>query len=271
MIGQERLLDIFRTCCFPRFAIIVGDKGSGKKTLCKELQRLTPLMNWCFEPDVKVDTVRHVITEAYTNVSPICYVFTDADNMSGNAKNALLKVTEEPPNNSYFILTLESLSNTLETIRSRANVFYMDRYTEQELHNYALSLDDTIDDSKWQLIKSVCENPGDIKTVVMDLDVCKFYEFVDKVASHIATASGSNVFKIANDLRIKEDGTGYDLKLFFRTFISVCKNKYEETQDIKYIEGMQLTSSYLSEMFITGISKQGLVDMWILDIRKAWM
>jgi len=270
MIGQKTLIETLSSC-LPQFTIIVGDKGSGKKTLCQELSRIHGDMIFCFEPDNKVDTVRQAITEAYKNTSPTVYAFTDTDNMSGNAKNALLKVTEEPPNNSYFIVTLESLSNTLETLRSRGTVCYMNPYTENELYEYAISIDPDIYDTKWELVKSICENPGEVKDVVIDFDVIEFYEFVDKVVSYIDKASGSNVFKISMNLKLKDEMEGYDLKLFFRTFILVCKNRYEVEKDIKYLHGIQVTSSYLSELSITGISKQGVMDLWILDVRKEWM
>lgn len=270
MIGQKRLLNEL-TQHLPRFTILVGDKGSGKKTLCHEVSRIHENMNFCFEPDNKVDTVRQVITESYKNTSPTVYIFTDADNMSGNAKNALLKVTEEPPNNSYFILTLESLSNTLETIRSRGVAYYMDNYTEDELHEYTFSIDSDMTDERWRLVKAICENPGEVRDVVIDFDIVEFYNYVDKVVSYIDKASGSNVFKISMNIKLKDDAKGYDLKLFFRTFILVCRNRYEQEKNIKYLHGIQVTSTYLSELYITGISKQGVLDLWILDVRKEWM
>ena len=120
-------------------------------------------------------------------------------------------------------------------------------------------------------MKAICENPGEVKDVVVDFDIVEFYDYVDKVVSYIDKASGSNVFKISMNLKLKDDAEGYDLKLFFRTFILVCKNRYEEEHDSKYLRGIQVTSSYLSELYITGISKQGILDLWILDIRKEWM
>ena len=44
---------------------------------------------------------------AYKQTKPIMYVFKDCDNMSNAAKNALLKVAEEPPQQAYFCNVIE--------------------------------------------------------------------------------------------------------------------------------------------------------------------
>ena len=126
MIGQRYLLERINGQVergrFPRFAIFIGEKGSGKKCLA------STIADYLKYPisfvDTKVDSIREVINTAYKVDAPIIYVITDCDNMSSAAANALLKVTEEPPRNAYFILTCENEENLLQTIRSRG-VTYM--------------------------------------------------------------------------------------------------------------------------------------------------
>ena len=135
MIGQKhlqsRIEQLITDRTFPRFSILVGPKGSGKKTFANwiitKIVRHEALSYSQVCPDVKIDTIRQIIESAYKTISTNIYVIPDADTMSNAAKNALLKVTEEPPNNAYFIMTLEDENNTLETIRSRGTVFHMDR------------------------------------------------------------------------------------------------------------------------------------------------
>ena len=104
-----------------------------------------------------------------------------------------------------------------------------------------------------------------------DKAVYDFDEFVQKVVDNIAEVSGSNVFKIADRLRLKDDGEGYDIALFFRAFIRTCVDRYSKTQDDIYMKAIQVTDRYAQDLRITGISKQGVVDLWILDIRKVWL
>lgn len=63
------------------------------------------------------------------------YVFKDCDNMSNAAKNALLKVIEEPPQQAYFVMLLKSTSNTLATILSRGMLISLLPFHLQNLKN----------------------------------------------------------------------------------------------------------------------------------------
>ena len=126
MIGQRVLRDRITGQIikgrFPRFSIIIGEKGSGKKTLATEIRH--QLFANEVVTDTKVDSIREIIELAYKVNDTTVYIIPDCDNMSSAAANALLKVTEEPPKNAYFILTCENEENLLQTIRSRG-VTYM--------------------------------------------------------------------------------------------------------------------------------------------------
>lgn len=270
MVGQVRLLKdidrIIENGTYPRFSILVGEKGSGRKLLADQISKTfgyTVVKN-----GLAVADIRAMIDNSYKITNPLFYILPDADNMSANAKNALLKVTEEPPNNAYFLMTLEDENNTLETIRSRATIFYMDKYTRDELKQYAK--DQQVEEEDWLIIQELVETPGDINNLIQ-YNVKEFYDFVFKTVENIAIASGANVFKLAEKLKLKDDGEGYDLKLFFRAFMSICKNKFTETSNMQYIKGIGITSDYMKDLRITGISKAGVVDLWILDIRREWM
>ena len=140
MVGQKGIIaDIDRYIeanGFPNLCMIEGPKGSGKTVLCEYLRNKYH-QQWILYQDNSVASVRSVIEQAYKNTEPTGYIFLNVDNMSSNAKNALLKVTEEPPNKSHFIMTVQDRQNMLETIRSRSVIFTMDIYTEQELKEYA--------------------------------------------------------------------------------------------------------------------------------------
>ena len=137
MVGQKALLNTIdmqiKNKTFPKFSIIVGESGSGKHTLVKHIHK-TFGKGLLAEYGPSVSDVRNAIEKAYTVQGDLLFcVFYDADRMSMAAKNAMLKVVEEPPENVYFILTLESLSNTLDTIKSRGQVYNMQPYTPTEI------------------------------------------------------------------------------------------------------------------------------------------
>jgi DNA polymerase-3 subunit delta' len=69
-----------------------------------------------------VDTVRNICSDAYikpNNGDRKIYIFTDADKITVQAQNSLLKLIEEPPEYAYFIFTVSDRNVILETIRSR--------------------------------------------------------------------------------------------------------------------------------------------------------
>ena len=166
MIGQQylqsQLMQLIENGTFPRFSIIVGPRGSGKKTLAHLIYQKfgTGILS---NIGISVDAVRQSISQSYTvRGSQVIYLFADADNMSNAAKNALLKVTEEPPN------------NTLETIRSRGTVFRMDRYTADEIIQYVTSKYAETDKDNINRFKDICETPGEVD-VLASCGVKEFY------------------------------------------------------------------------------------------------
>lgn len=271
MIGQESLIQHFdnliKNGALQHFCLFVGPKGSGKKALMAEI--VLKLGVQCIIEDTSVASVREMIENAYKNTLPVVYMIPDADNMSTQAKNALLKVTEEPPNNSYFFMSLEDINNTLPTIKSRATVYKMQNYSYAELSTYYNKNYD-FPDSCGRIVLSLCETPGEIDKLC-SLDAEKFYDYVRKVIDNIATASGSNVFKISDRVAIKDDADEkYDLRLFFKAFMTICIDRMGSNA-VKYAKGVSITSDYMRELNITGVNKQMLFDSWILEIRRAWM
>ncbi len=256
---------------FPHFVIITGSVGSGRKTLARYIGNA---FGNVAEIDVSVDSIRNMIDNSYKIVDKSVFIIPDADNMSLQAKNALLKVTEEPPNDAYFIMTLEDQYNTLQTIRSRGTIFTLENYSKDELMefiNEALSptIADDVDEN-WKLkILKIAQTPGEIKELVK-FDVDEFYKFVELVIDNIADSQLANTFKLADKLSLNKDDEGYNLKLFFRAFTPICLQRMSGIDAPRYATGVSITSSALRDIGINGISKPMLVDNWILEMRKAW-
>ena len=263
MIGQQqlsnRIQQLIENDAFPRFSIFVGPKGSGKKTLLLEM------FEGIYLEDNNVDSVRKMIEMVY-RVGNRTFIMPDADTMSVAAKNALLKVVEECPNDNYFIMTLEDENNTLETIRSRGTVFHMDRYTPGEIGYYFYdnyhanhSEDDEV------IVKELCETPGDVD-ILVKMGIKEFYDYVQLAVDNIAEVSLANAFKMPNKIALKDDAEGYDFTLFLKCMIVVCSDKMK--QDVIDAEVVQCISRYLQKTRIKGINKTMLLDNLILDVRE---
>lgn len=276
MVGQTYLKsNLHRLREFPRFSIIVGRTGSGKKLfvqdyILKELNKFG-LDNSYIAPDIKVDTIRTLISDAYKYRNTL-FVIYDADNMSISAKNSLLKVVEDCPNGNCFLLTLTDLANTLDTIKSRAFQFYMDVYKPSEIVEYAKRF--TLDKTELEIYKKVCTTPYEVQ-LVQSYGVIEFYEYVSLVVDKIADVSNANAFKIALKIAVKKDDTGYDLRLFWLTVIQILLDRIVDTDSgtliDMYCDAIKLTGTYLDELDTTkSINKSMLLDMWILNMRESW-
>ena len=129
--------------------LIYGEKGLGKKTMadylammlvCENENKPCGICRYCknaaahIHPDIiyaehsgklggfSVDTIRSICADVYikpNNSDTKIYLFTDADNITVQAQNSLLKLIEEPPPYAYFIFTATDRNIILETIRSR--------------------------------------------------------------------------------------------------------------------------------------------------------
>ncbi len=86
--------------------VIVCDRESGKATL-------------------GVETVRQMKSGAYVSTNEAEYkvfIFREAQNMTVQSQNALLKIFEEPPKHVKIIMTCDSKASLLDTILSRGTV-----------------------------------------------------------------------------------------------------------------------------------------------------
>ena len=76
-----------------------------------------------------VDQVREIVRDAYVmpNEAPRkVYLIPSADEMNINAQNAMLKILEEPPARSAFVLTAANSAAILDTVRSRCTELLAD-------------------------------------------------------------------------------------------------------------------------------------------------
>lgn len=131
---QERLLDSIVNDRVPHAILISGPEGSGRRELARRAaalyclgedapQRLANNPNYLEigENTVKVDDIRTLLSSAAMqgfNGGRRAFVFLNAQNMSVQIQNTLLKTLEEPHEDTLLILTGNEFG-LLPTIRSR--------------------------------------------------------------------------------------------------------------------------------------------------------
>lgn len=153
-IVQQSLLDAFNACNLHHAWLFVGEPGVGKATFayqaakfllsnpkgkmtsievasdCESSRKIVSKSHpdlFVLEPEeekteIKVDHVRELsefmaLTPALGKYKVI--IIDSANNLNNNAANALLKLLEEPQDNTFFFLICHSLVSLLPTIKSR--------------------------------------------------------------------------------------------------------------------------------------------------------
>lgn len=263
---QEKLKNQLDQMNIARFTIVVGDSAMG----CEEIAKcIATRCNATFvDCGIKVDDVRNIISMAYKQSSPIAYVFKNSDLMSPAAKNALLKVIEEPPRQAYFIMILKDKANTLATILSRGMVITLNPYTAKELRQYVLRKNKTLNKTQLNYIENTCTTPEQVN-LLLSYGIEEFYEFVENVVDYLPEVTITNSLKIAARLNLKdkeEEQDKYDVGLFLNTYTNLVLDKfldgiYDEEQ-IELIMNSLLTIK--SRLRVVGINKSSLVKQWLM-------
>lgn len=161
--AQETLAAFVNGGRFPHALLLEGPEGSGRRTFAREIaaalfcrgeHKPCGSCSQCRKvlernhPDVEyyggdgsrrsfhIDTIRQLRQNSWLlpGEAPcrVC-VLCGAENMTDQAQNALLKILEEPPEHTVFILTAENRAMLLPTILSRVQTIRLEPLTPAEI------------------------------------------------------------------------------------------------------------------------------------------
>lgn len=149
--ASRKLLEAFLRK--PAHAVLLtGEEGVGLGTVAHDLaERMTgnAQVVMTIEPEkglISIERIRQLYQQTKSiQAGKRCIIIDDADAMSTDAQNALLKLLEEPVENIHFILTSHHEMRLLPTIRSRMqhiSLLLVDEKTSRTVLG-AFQLDDT--------------------------------------------------------------------------------------------------------------------------------
>ena len=267
MVGQSRFLEkikyIIEQDKFPKSCIFYGPRGSGKKLLAVETSKLLGY-NIVQPENSKMETIKSTLELIHEILEPTIYVIPNLDDAQFRVKYSLLKILEEQPNNAYFIITCTNLENLYSPIKSRCQIFTLDRYTPEDLKEYCLSFN--LSEEEILNVQDYCETPYDIN-LMLSYGIQEFKKYVELVINNVYKVQECNSFKTGSKLSFKKDSEGYDLELFFK----VAAYLFFKNRDFEHnLNAVKITEKYLTDLSYPSINKQMLFDMWILDIREEF-
>ena len=154
----NRLIGLYEAGNFHQALLILGEKASFLDEFCRKLARnilniksdvefIPELMTVKYDEskakkEISVDQIRQInkfMQQTATNSNAKIVIIDNVNSLNKNSANALLKILEEPPKNSYFLLICHNIDNVLDTIKSRTISYQLAKLDKNELVNILLS------------------------------------------------------------------------------------------------------------------------------------
>jgi len=262
IVGQKEIVDSLRNSIASgrvgHAYIFSGPKGIGKKTMARIFTGLLLceksdgaercgecppclLFDSGSNPDFKeinpadssigVDDIRDmqsdiIIRPLYSNRK--VYLITDADRMTVQAQNCLLKTLEEPPSYAVIILTSSNYDVLLETIRSRAVNYNFKKNSFEEVKEF-LKTNIKLEDKPIDFIASYAD--GIIGTALKLAASDEFTGIRDKTIDMIIKLSDSKLASVFDIYKFFDENKSYIetvldiMVLFYRDLIMVKKEQ----------------------------------------------
>jgi len=213
---------------------------------------------------ISVEDIRNIlkgliIKPLYSKYKVI--IINDADSMTVQAQNALLKSLEEPPSYVVFILTVQSGAAITQTVRSRCQRILFNKMSYEDIMDI---LETRYGKRKpeWDFIVSYAD--GVIGTALDLVDSPHYIEVRDEVleaVTQLVSSQDADLFKLYEIFEKNSDKIDYIFRvmlLFFRDIII-----YNQTSDFSI-----LLNSDKKDMIIKNASVQ--LSSLIKCIQAIW-
>jgi DNA polymerase III delta prime subunit len=234
----NKVLDLYQKKSLHSALLFSGAEASCLDVFCRELacKMLGEDSNKDFCPDLKiikydetkaqkiisVDQIREInnfmLQTSYLGGAKIT-IINSVNNLNKNSANALLKILEEPPKNSFFFLICHDKERVLDTIKSRSISVNMPKLSEPE----------TVDILKTQFPEASemeINNAALIYPSSIEFAIAFVKQGFDAVFTKINQLNANN-----NSLDIEALVTRFDLKdaFAFKTIVKIIYHLcYEE-------------------------------------------
>lgn len=286
--------------------LFVGPTGSGKSEIAKWLAlRLFCLHLQNGEPDltcpecqrilsgnhpdvvvakpegrqIKVDEIRHLkdeFTKSAVEGNRKLFIIHDAEKMTNNAANSLLKFIEEPGPGIYILMLTTNKSAVLPTIRSRMQIIELQPLQRAELEQVltqndiprtertvAIGLTDSVSEiNEWRKDDWLKQAIGAITIWYQHVSKANMLSFVDVQTEIIKLATDRAKQQILLDL----------IALIWRDTLLIA-NGITDDQDLHFLQSKDLmvnTANSYSVSSLLTVSQETLTSRHLLDQNMAF-
>ncbi len=190
---------------------------------------------------IGVDELRKIREEMYLSAIESTYkvyIIKDADKMTVNAQNALLKVLEEPPSGVIIMLLCEEIDKMLITIRSRAQRITMQKFSPEEMLSYITKSRGALSDHE-RLRDDIMSAEGRIGRAIEIIESPEAVEgsrraTLDIIEAMLPSAPYSTLFSALSALSQKRFELGEELEALALAIADLIKLKYSESAPLSF-------------------------------------
>ena len=234
IIGQENIKKHLQTAIrlgnLSHAYIINGEDGSGRQTLASALAKTIQCENRTQDGDacgvcrsckqaeshnhpdiiyithdkasISVNDIREQLNndisiKPYSSEYKV-YIIPDANKMTEQAQNALLKTIEEPPVYAIIILLTENVDSLLPTIQSRCVTLTMNPLDKDEICNYLVNKLQ-MEDSQAQIAANYCQ--GNIGKAIRFASSSDFIEMKNQVLKLLKNVDSMDIPSIMDTIK----------------------------------------------------------------------
>ena len=226
--------------------LMIGIPGIGKKLLAKEYAKVilgsNDIINnpdfLCIEPDgnsIKIDQIRNLqkeIQEKPIISNKKVYIIDDADLMTKEAQNCLLKTLEEPPEFAVIILIGSNENAFLPTIKSRCMILHFNRLSDSEIETYLKEQYNKLNVSQSMLDIA----GGSIGRAINLKDKQEQYSKVEEIINNLDKKDLIDIVQTSEILYKSKDDINDILDYINIILLKKAKDNYLYTNCIKIVE-----------------------------------
>ena len=259
ILGNEKVKDILKKAVQHNTVLhsylFVGEEGIGKSLFAKEFaksilclgkEKQCEACKSCIEieennqpdyieivPDgnsIKIEQIRNMqlkVAEKPIVSTKKVYVIQEADTMTQEAQNALLKTLEEPPEYITIILIASNENSILNTIKSRCTKIVFEPLSNEELKRYAQEYwkDATIPEEVF------ASSMGSIARLRNNIEHQELYTNVYQCINQIENKSLLDFLKQAESIAKAKEESDAVLEFLVSILFSLAKEKTEKKQN----------------------------------------
>lgn len=161
--------------------ILSGDSGIGKNYIATWMadQLGLQVIHITVAEDKKmigIEQVQQLYVQTRSS-SSLCIIIDNSHLMTIDAQNAFLKLLEEPPANTYFIMTTGDIDHLLQTIRSRSQEIRVHTPSLADIKTYVTKLRPDVEEATAiSLINSTESKPGLLTKLLTDEDLLEAHK-----------------------------------------------------------------------------------------------